>query len=91
MISLDYKGQFLKNETIAKAHRELVVKDTFQVAVEMSLLIYMASQNAKGTVDDAMAFQRIVGAREFASVLLNIGEQPKPLETPKDTGLKYAN
>jgi hypothetical protein len=90
MISLDYKAQFLKNETLAKAHRELVLQDSFQVAVEMALLLYISKQSPKSSVDDAMALHRITGAQEFVSVLLNIGEHPQVPKPNKPTGPSYA-
>lgn len=90
MISLNYKAQFLKNETLAKAHRELVVTDAFQVAVEMALLQYIAQAAPKGSVEDAMSLHRILGAREFIGVLLNIAEPQKLPEKKTETGLIYA-
>ena len=90
-VSLNYKAQFQKNETLAKAHRELVVTDAFQVAVEMALLQYMSSQIAKDSVSDAMSLHRILGAEEFVKVLLNLAEPPQLPQKKTEIGLKYGN
>lgn len=95
MISLNYKAQFQKNDLLAKAHRELVVTDAFQVAVEMALLQYQASLHSDITpnvsaADAALKFQRLEGAQDFVKILLNLGEPtPLPKKQP-ETGLNYA-
>jgi hypothetical protein len=91
-VSLNYRAQFQRNETLAKAHRELVVTEAFQVAVEMALLHYQSEVNLTNTDDpnaNACRNQRTLGAQQFVNILLNLAEAPPlPIKKPT-TGIDY--
>jgi len=79
------KERFQKTPAV-KAHAELVHKDEFHQALETALAEMELQMPAAG-VSAATAWDshsRMVGAREFITVLLNLAEPPaKPKPLPR--------
>lgn len=81
------KARFLSVKPYVNTHRDLVLRDDFQRALDYALMEYQ-TQVARNT-DYAMAGAghfRIVGALEFVTVLKTLSEQgvPQPARKPAD-------
>ena len=87
------KKDFQEKKQFATAHRDLVVSTQFREALHAALIDQV--MNLKDVHDPELAsaeYQRIIGAREFITRLLNVAEQtkspPEPLPTNLNHGVK---
>lgn len=72
------KQAFLSKKETASDHRDRVVNSNFRAAVESAFLQLIMDCQAPKTPDEAVAIaNRIIGAREAVSAMLNIAELPE--------------
>lgn len=74
------KKRFVDRTDQRSSHRARVADPEFIKALDAALLHYADKLTAQGSMDipaSAAYYQRIVGAREFAGVLLNLAEEPQ--------------
>ena len=90
-MNLTPKKDFIAKKQFADAHRELVVSTQFREALHAALIEHV--MNLKDVHDPELAaaeFQRIMGAREFITHLLNVAEMPKTPASPPPANLDHS-
>lgn len=87
---LSPKILFLTNGDAARVHADLVATVAFQNALQASLA-QMATDLPTSAEPDAQrdSYSRIMGARQFISILTNLGTPEPPSIKPKNDNLKY--
>jgi len=81
------KTVFVANPDLVKAHLNLVDSVEFQAAVNATILQILS--NLSDTSDPVVAaagYHRIMGARQFASLILTIADKPKAPEGSLSSG-----
>jgi hypothetical protein len=85
------RPRFQENKAYCSHHKELVVSDQFRAALEASLVEQvMALPNVTDPIEAAANFQRIMGARDFITHLLNVAEQSSPPNKPPVGNLNHS-
>ena len=84
------KKDFQEKKQFATAHRDLVVSTQFRESLHAALLDQIITMPMTyDPVEAAAAYNRIMGARDFITHLLNVAEQTKPLPEPLPTNLNH--
>lgn len=90
MRHLNPKERFKAKKDFLKEHQDLVVKESFLEALQTTLAeMTMQAPTALNPSQNWDAFNRITGAKEFMSILLNLGEAPKKLPPAPSDNLNY--
>jgi hypothetical protein len=77
------RARFLKNEALAAAHAAIAGSTAFQSACDIALQQYMYTAPVTTNPEESAAIaQRIIGAREYIGVLLNLAD-PVPELPPR--------
>ena len=79
-------------QDVAGPHRDLVVKNSFVLTLELALLSYQKRLFLAATSDPIVATaqaQRLIGAQQFIEELLNLGEKTEPPPIRESGGLDY--
>lgn len=92
VVDISPKKRFQAMSTVVAKHRELVVSDQFQIALDHALLQYqtvLTSPQLDGNAA-AQAGLKLQGAQEFIRELKLLGETEQPVHRlPQITTLKY--
>jgi hypothetical protein len=92
------KQEFVTDERLVKAHRELIYRDDFQLAIKTALAQYtrVMCDLAPSSLDSpnqlqgsAMCFQRIQGANDLVAILMRLAEIPKPADRKQFDNLNH--
>jgi len=89
-MNLTPKKDFQEKKQFANAHSDLVMSTPFREALHAALLDQV--MNLTETNDPAVAaaqYQRIMGARDFITKLLNVAEMPKTPPAPPPANLNH--
>lgn len=82
------KTRFQQSSTLVTQHQDMVSLPIFQVSLDHALLQYQEQLQFASTSGDlnnaAGSYLRLLGAREFAMVLRNLGEKEAPPSPRKD-------
>lgn len=92
MIAFNPKGRFLEMKDILGPHRDLVVRTSFTLALELALLSYQKRLLLAKTSDpviSAAQAQRLIGAQDFIDELLNLGEKVEVPAKQDNASLNY--
>lgn len=85
------KDRFKTNKDFAKAHSDLVMKESFKIAIETALLEMQLRQSGPLGVQEGMITQsKMEGAKEFISTLLNLTEAASPPPARPPSNLDHA-
>lgn len=88
------KKRFLQNQERAKNWNQFVEREEFINAIEAALLQYQINLVPLSLAEGATVAYQVKGAKEFANILLNLGEadvarkqsDPMALEDPSQIG-----
>ena len=90
-MNLTPKKDFIAKKQFADAHRELVVSTQFRESLNAALIDQvMDLRDTHDPVVAAAEYQRMMGARDFITHLLNIAEMSKTPPTTPPANLDHS-
>jgi len=82
------KERLLEQKNVAHQHLDVVSSESFLRAAEAALLeMVMNAPEGVAGVDALAEYHKIVGAKKYLQLLINIAEPPKPLPEKPNYGL----
>jgi hypothetical protein len=89
-MTLNPRQSYQEDNIAAKFHRDLVTQTRFRDACHAALLEQVLALPPVYDVNEqAAAYSRIMGARDFITHLLNIAEEKKPASAPPSVNLNH--
>jgi len=89
-MNLTPKKDYYAKSILASAHRDLVVSSAFREALNAALIQQLMDIPFTYDIDEAVAaYNRLMGARDFITHLLNLAEAPKTPTKPPNDNLDY--
>lgn len=86
-LTLDPKGDFLKDGRYAGAHGELMANPSVRHAIGQAQLQFLKTRNYSDPATLATIGLQIKGMTDFIDILLNLGEKELPRTTPVNDDL----
>lgn len=86
------KTRFIANAAVASEHRKVVTDPGFVRSLDAALLAYQERLTALQESDigkSSALYQRILGAREFVGMLINLAERPEIPARVDKSNLNY--
>ena len=85
------RAKFLAIKACVDAHRNLIERQDFNLALEYAERQYLWEKAAtNGTANDAAAnFYKFQGVHEFIRILKTLAEQPRPLPVADAGGISH--
>jgi hypothetical protein len=89
-MTLNPRQSYHEDQIAAKFHRDLVTQSRFRDACHAALLEQIIGLPLTYEVTEAAAaYNRIIGARDFITHLLNIAEEKKPAPVTPSANLNH--